>query len=123
MRISDWSSDVCSSDLSTARPATTRPTRCVRRAWPSPAFPGSLSTIAEDRAGRAGSGVQRRRKRAVGGVDLRRDRRHCGPCADEGMPGGVRRPEENTAELQSLKRTSYAVLCLKNKKAPNSHIH
>src|SRR3546814_5127015 len=33
-----------------------------------------------------------------------------------------RRSEEHTSELQSLMRISYAVLCLKKKKQPHTHI-
>src|SRR3546814_8945602 len=33
------------------------------------------------------------------------------------------RSEENTSELQSLMRTSYAVLCLKKKKKQNTYQH
>src|SRR3546814_10393234 len=34
----------------------------------------------------------------------------------------VPRSEENTSELQSLMRISYAVFCLKKKKTPHEHI-
>src|SRR3546814_9256710 len=34
-----------------------------------------------------------------------------------------RRSEEHTSELQSLKRISYAVICLKKKKAPEQQHH
>src|SRR3546814_8317370 len=47
MRISDWSSDVCSSDLARPRPRRTSP----RRARRSAAWPGSAATAA--RAGRS----------------------------------------------------------------------
>src|SRR3546814_5864434 len=33
----------------------------------------------------------------------------------DGHPGGVKRSEEHTSELQSLMRISYAVFCLKKK--------
>src|SRR3546814_7046074 len=33
-----------------------------------------------------------------------------------GRPGGLKRSEEHTSELQSLMRISYAVFCLKKKK-------
>src|SRR3546814_7614002 len=35
---------------------------------------------------------------------------------EEDQPGGQRRSEEHTSELQSLMRISYAVFCLKKKK-------
>src|SRR3546814_6006138 len=42
---------------------------------------------------------------------LRRPAGHRGP--GRRTPGGVRRSEEHTSELQSLMRISYAVFCLK----------
>src|SRR3546814_6238762 len=103
MRISDWSSDVCSSDLwrqrvsvkasvsiivtpanaarsgSSARmpPRTTKPSRCGTRA-----------------------------ARAVS----------CATCQSSRSPRPAPRSEEHTSELQSLMRISYAVFCLKKKK-------
>src|SRR3546814_6006090 len=116
MRISDWSSDVCSSDLVLSeskggiegwpvqglpgrRPARPRNWRCRRQ--PSSAIPifslkfvKSLLTL-------------------------------CGkiPIYTNGLGqlawGSLRWPgrsEEHTSELQSLMRNSYAVFCLKKKK-------
>src|SRR3546814_2768175 len=113
MRISDWSSDVCSSDL--------------------PAFVGrELEQGFVDR-GEGDVGVFRRL--AVRGLDL--DARLDGfadricllvgfyldaePMAfpadlDARDPHAVR-SEEHTSELQSLMRISYAVFCLKKKKS------
>src|SRR3546814_8047576 len=47
--------------------------------------------------------------------------RRFGPLAESGFlsryaPGGYPRSEEQTSELQSLMRISYAVFCLKKKK-------
>src|SRR3546814_7464732 len=103
MRISDWSSDVCSSDLHRhasgtrdLRPARQWPLRAKRR--PS----GSLHLLQE--AGRTGS--------------CRRDRRG-GFCSarhpDRPSSRPKMRSEEHTSELQSLMRISYAVFCLKKK--------
>src|SRR3546814_4641631 len=111
MRISDWSSDVYSSDL--AGPAT----RPASARWPdgAPAAPPGC-------AGRAGRGRGRRAPRHSRGTD------RCGAGARSGLrrspprpawrPSGRRdtwRSEEHTSELQSLMRTSYAVFCLKKK--------
>src|SRR3546814_7690416 len=86
MRISDWSSDVCSSDLSLDADRTAR-----RR---------GRST--NDRLfGFSRSGVE---PSAADGPARGR------LCADD------RRSEEHTSELQSLMRISYAVFCLKKKK-------
>src|SRR3546814_5651130 len=86
VRISDWSSDVCSSDLFVQRTfILTRRHRLVfRRLWA-----------------------------ARGDASLRRSARHQRRA---GRRGRSRRSEEHTSELQSLMRISYAVFCLKKKK-------
>src|SRR3546814_9013049 len=99
MRISDWSSDVCSSDLGG---------RAGRSSQLCP-------------SGR-GDGANRE-----DGARLCRDRATRVCRADRGRRGAARRhparadergdrSEEHTSELQSLMRTSYAVFCLKKKK-------
>src|SRR3546814_3069717 len=108
MRISDWSSDVCSSDLESRHrlpsvlpgtsflPATDCPTpaRCrdAASAWrlsePSRGLSDAQMSVADRRPSR---------------------RRTC-LCTCPTM-----RSEEHTSELQSLMRISYAVFCLKNK--------
>src|SRR3546814_7169235 len=119
MRISDWSSDVCSSDLDRQR--GDRPARRRRAFHPEhhPAYPGG------DDARRSGAGATGesgdRCARALSGAD----------AAGAGIIGGARgredlaltllvtphliRSEEHTSELQSLMRISYAVFCLKKK--------
>src|SRR3546814_4111372 len=135
MRISDWSSDVCSSDLE-QRPG---------QWW---VLHGSHLMLARDltnaqcqmvaalrnatrRSHRIGIVLQRDRE--VGGVrddDIRRrDRRHhapprplepnlAQPLLDHRIAFALLRSEEHTSELQSLMRISYAVFCLKKKKKP-----
>src|SRR3546814_10504599 len=112
MRISDWSSDVCSSDLVAA----------------------ALDEEAGDAAGaeQREGGVERDMAVGVG-----RHLRHL----DAGLPIGLeagrlvalvghqqrrvlgrarhQRSEEHTSELQSLMRISYAVFCLQKKKTHN----
>src|SRR3546814_1335070 len=87
MRISDWSSDVCSSDL-TYRivPAVCGATanRWALACW--------LRSGTGKRSAAPGSGPRARKTSAAG-----------------------RRSEEHTSELQSLMRISYAVFCLKKK--------
>src|SRR3546814_1386211 len=94
MRISDWSSDVCSSDL--ARTDTARPYAYGIRhhalwaayVWSNAAYHAFLYV-------------------------------HCIDGGDHGH-----RSEEHTSELQSLMRISYAVFCLKKKKKrtqPDQH--
>src|SRR3546814_4166405 len=102
MRISDWSSDVCSSDLEntaedapSARPSANTNHSSFRLLTPS--------------------------------LNHSRHRKSMGPDPTDGYyltgantramgMGGVR-SEEHTSELQSLMRISYAVFCLKQKKS------
>src|SRR3546814_1856403 len=99
MRISDWSSDVCSSDLAFARKAVQssdgRADDPVRRAR----LPVELD--------QHGYGIWRRTvgKLSQGEVAARLPR----------PPICMGRSEEHTSELQSLMRISYAVFCLKKK--------
>src|SRR3546814_6461720 len=110
MRTSDWSSDVCSSDL--------------RVAWPS--HDGNLAPVGRGRCHQrvqfsscgvgveygAGPGMRQRRSLET----IRKN-----PVDSAGLPGLVRtghRSEEHTSELQSLMRISYAVFCLKKKHRP-----
>src|SRR3546814_6768543 len=95
MRISDWSSDVCSSDLSFVRPSG-RGQRgpCWRR--------------------RQGDGGFHRHRRSSSGLCKRLRR------APQAFTKA--RSEEHTSELQSLMRISYAVLCLKKKKIKTSQV-
>src|SRR3546814_3060329 len=114
MRISDWSSDVCSSDLAAVQGvAAGRHKRPVHRAggWRRDVVVGVA--CAQPAGAIAGLGDchgndQRlhaeRNFRCHGALD---------PEARRCRPGD--RSEEHTSELQSLMRISYAVFCLKNK--------
>src|SRR3546814_9006592 len=99
MRISDWSSDVCSSDLtliSSSPDPVAGPARARGATGPPPAPSGV----------RAGSARCR-------------DTWYAGsPRYRRPPPFGAppERSEEHTSELQSLMRISYAVFCLKKKK-------
>src|SRR3546814_5986352 len=120
MRISDWSSDVCSSDLACDRSRET--TTSVPSRPPSfrePSFIGtpdrileivSIVTFAGGNAMRPGAGCGRFREQSL----LPRITRINADKAD--------RSEEHTSELQSLMRISYAVFCLKNKKPKRKSI-
>src|SRR3546814_5302494 len=102
MRISDWSSDVCSSDLDLE--------------------------LAGRRLGEAADRVDQRLARILGGGlgrgEIERALAHLDGAAvtgtgeplDREREGLAARSEEHTSELQSLMRISYAVLCLKKKK-------
>src|SRR3546814_2022324 len=112
MRISDWSSDVCSSDLDRFRfpgPHVAAHRHRLDGAWPGnpPALAGEEERVAHGRAP-AGCLCGVRRFRGLGGLCLRRH----DLLADKRLY----RSEEHTSELQSLMRISYAVFCLKKKK-------
>src|SRR3546814_2744284 len=125
MRISDWSSDVCSSDLP------------FPRVLLEEALLGYPARTADERKRAAGDigrdvrphlGVIVRETRLgdsrVGPVEPVRMGEHglgallpAGACGrDFRLDHDVRRSEEHTSELQSLMRISYAVFCLKKKK-------
>src|SRR3546814_4511920 len=103
MRSSDWSSDVCSSDLGIAQGRSRRDRRLVA-AGDRGAVRPRLSFEARRHDLRAGV-------RGLGGAQ---PRVHCSP-AKAGVQNPKRRSEEHTSELQSLMRISYAVFCLKKK--------
>src|SRR3546814_7364264 len=99
MRISDWSSDVCSSDLtivpeSTLSGLTFAEAPPIRRAD----IEGPLRWHEQP--------------------SLSQARVFCCPLQTGSHPERNRRSEEHTSELQSLMRISYAVFCLKKKKQP-----
>src|SRR3546814_8219815 len=98
MRISDWSSDVCSSDLGEhSRDRHSRPARRARpRHGPQTVWIGLRSR--SDRGHLAASATRMLRATAPGSDRSRQTR-----------------SEEHTSELQSLMRISYAVFCLKKK--------
>src|SRR3546814_2249079 len=100
MRISDWSSDVCSSDLTRRRQAHLDLSPRARPAR-------NAEEIARHRVGRDRDRICELLQRHGGRCDRRRN---------------ARRSEEHTSELQSLMRISYAVFCLKKKKKQiNTH--
>src|SRR3546814_1588501 len=99
MRISDWSSDVCSSDLPLRLPAS-RP----QRRFPSLYAP-RFRTPALARL--HSCQMAYRRGRGYDSSPAPRQHHDCTSC----------RSEEHTSELQSLMRISYAVFCLKKKKS------
>src|SRR3546814_1715116 len=101
MRISDWSSDVCSSDLPDRQePWAGKDGRACRRTRPRPRRRPVL---------RRGQGSARCEARRAGAHARRRATR---PHRSEQVRN---RSEEHTSELQSLMRISYAVFCLKKK--------
>src|SRR3546814_6353550 len=124
MRISDWSSDVCSSDLAdreadfaravlvgsagavrAAGQRRRKPDRQLARGAVDAARPADRRDARSDRAGFTHGPADPGRTRDARAVHQRR--RH-----GDGRRG---RSDEHTSELQSLMRISYAVSCLKKK--------
>src|SRR3546814_5089637 len=111
MRISDWSSDVCSSDLIRSK---------------------EIWVVGADRYRNPDDDLPKdfdaRREAYYTGLNLTADARAFSSAIREelaqellllnaNIPRNDKvRSEEHTSELQSLMRTSYAVLCLKKKK-------
>src|SRR3546814_6441061 len=100
MRISDWSSDVCSSDLADGHPVS----GVVRAETDLERLGQHADRTLRDRCARTARGHGSGR-----GASAR---------AARGLPLGRRifRSEEHTSALQSLMRTSYAVFCWKKQK-------
>src|SRR3546814_4881021 len=108
MRISDWSSDVCSSDLgkSSPRPRTAPPARRRRQALKRERKGATARAAARHSWGGIRVGFRGEGRVLLAEFYACRARRRCNSV----------RSEEHTSELQSLMRISYAVFCLKNKK-------
>src|SRR3546814_6991259 len=137
MRISDWSSDVCSSDLHIL--CREDLAICGDRHVPV----GVVASLRNDRAlvgqelqlGRTGErcGVRRHLQPVAHDIvvshvdgerpetdDDRQDERRNRSEGTAAIPPEITdRSEEHTSELQSLMRISYAVICLKKKKRNN----
>src|SRR3546814_5438780 len=104
MRISDWSSDVCSSDLPGAAGGS------VFLALDVCAFAAAPARLAASETRLAGAARELADRRSARRA---RDRVVQHPA----LYGAAKhyRSEEHTSELQSLMRISYAVFCLKKK--------
>src|SRR3546814_2006362 len=111
MRISDWSSDVCSSDLRPESAGQVTLASADPRAAPliDPAFLTDDRDMAVLKAGV-------RQMYRILETPLLAD--HQGR---DRYPIDLARSEEHTSELQSLMRISYAVFCLKKKKKKQIH--
>src|SRR3546814_2210643 len=103
MRISDWSSDVCSSDLSI-----------------------SLANKVRGEGNETRFGIVFNRVQTTSEVSKMLMERIGQALPANVVPHTIphrehMRSEEHTSELQSLMRTSYAVFCLKKKNYPNTN--
>src|SRR3546814_1174739 len=101
MRISDWSSDVCSSDLQ----IDGRVERLTGRDFDVRLDAGALPVRSGDWVDRLALG-QVHREMLV----------HPSIFERMGAAAGRLRSDEHTSELQSLMRIAFAVFCWKNKK-------
>src|SRR3546814_9948549 len=123
MRISDWSSDVCSSDLSNSGLSTIEAGSFVS--------PQRIPQMADTEAVLAGIGrvagvrypvlvpnVTGMERAIAAGID---EVAVFLSTTESFSQRNINRSEEHTSELQSLMRISYAVFCLK-KKIKNSMI-
>src|SRR3546814_2786260 len=117
MRISDWSSDVCSSDLHAHSHRCEDNQQRIFR-------PGN--TAHREKARRNYDGYRccnidqqlRKSSECIGLVKTVKGRSMC-----RRQQQGDARSEEHTSELQSLMRISYAVFCLKKKKKTTNKNH
>src|SRR3546814_6936081 len=124
MRISDWSSDVCSSDL--AGGVGDAPDATVRRDFQAAAVIGQIVGHLEGTIGLLLCEQPRQIRfvdRGVGRRESESAHQDAGQHAGIVAEGDFRRrlfsrSEEHTSELQSLMRISYAVFCLKKKTQP-----
>src|SRR3546814_4188488 len=113
MRISDWSSDVCSSDL---KPGSILELLVAQGVIPPTALQFGLIELEDEITilDEAEGEIELTFRTDVDGGE-------GGTTSFEGgfedwQPDQDGRSEEHTSELQSLMRTSYAVFCLKKKK-------
>src|SRR3546814_2967423 len=142
MRISDWSSDVCSSDLlgRSAGGSIGTQRRCfsikpivarIERPRPTLARDRPLAASIHSQVGntlpahvraKVVSCSNTRTAAGVISVTSRSSSVSCRPSARASLRTAfLRRSEEHTSELQSLMRISYAVFCLKKKKKKKSY--
>src|SRR3546814_3481571 len=131
MRISDWSSDVCSSDLETDSNGSTTASNASEDALPRQYLKVANFTHIQ----RSNTGDDAATMLLRGGADLalvngiivsptqtclRIDSSATVRDADTALQDAgkpvYKRSEEHTSELQSLMRISYAVFCLKKNK-------
>src|SRR3546814_3237436 len=107
MRISDWSSDVCSSDLRCCSVCRSKMRHLV------------CVCVYEGRADRGVHSIGttgRISRQLVEPIDKAQHIRHEDVSDEEGLRQPfASRSEEHTSELQSLMRISYAAFCLKKK--------
>src|SRR3546814_7336880 len=122
MRISDWSSDVCSSDLGVVagnlfRPIVAALDQKIRQHAADQAF----RCVFGKRHDEVDAAQRRQQRHAIRDTIQRPARAFQTPYRIVVIDGhDQQRSEEHTSELQSLMRISYAVFCLKKNKNKKS---
>src|SRR3546814_4007297 len=121
MRISDWSSDVCSSDLFDRLRQAGAVSVCapgIAGVCAAPWSGAGRAALARRRCARhRRRGIGRLHRRVVAAMDRRGPQAHGAQgIAGHDLAQRLCRSEEHTSELQSLMRISYAVFCLKKNK-------
>src|SRR3546814_1653642 len=114
MRISDWSSDVCSSDLTSAStPYTRRPVAPFGACRQATSSTSASAAKAMRWKMHSGHGCRfhwncEKIAKPTSATHAAKPARHW---LRKDQREGFRRSEEHTSELQSLMRSSYAVFC------------
>src|SRR3546814_8094844 len=104
MRISDWSSDVCSSDLRTSSLPKSRSSGCASV---------NMACMSRNKASTSSIGWPLTAS-VINDADAVEIAQPC-PTKLASCTTPSSRSEEHTSELQSLMRISYAVFCLQQK--------
>src|SRR3546814_6879532 len=125
MRISDWSSDVCSSDLTSVQLSAAE-SASLEAACSTDKYvngPAAYRACVERQKAALAAGVRRPNLSVLSSAEQQSIEAACstdkyvnGPAAyNECLANqlAAMRSEEHTSELQSLMRISYAVFCLK----------
>src|SRR3546814_10426177 len=107
MRISDWSSDVCSSDLLCTGGIGNNPLDIILHRADRRGKEEGLGTNESHNVKRRGASLKHGRKAAY--------HKHAGRHHRRSMDESRYRSEEQTPKLPSLMRISYAVFSLRNK--------
>src|SRR3546814_10416666 len=124
MRISDWSSDVCSSDLlfAASKDGTKIPYFLARKAGATGPVPALIHAYGGFRAAQTPGYLTGQPYRAGPLGLFWVEDGNAYVLANNRGGGEYGRSEEHTSELQSLMRSSYAVFCLKTNKNKNTKL-
>src|SRR3546814_10646663 len=124
MRISDWSSDVCSSDLIGARVIALARNRFVELLM---RYSPVAMALALGFACVSSGVLAQKPDSQINPLSVSLARAGEAALAAKNYQGAIdrleSRSEEHTSELQSLMRSTYAVFCLKTKKTKTLYHH